>query len=152
MDTTFLECTFVGCDLTLARMGGATVRGTRFEDCRLLGVDLGAWRADGLGIEAAFVACDLDRAQAHHVDLRACTFEGGRARASAWTGADLRGVAFDGVDLTGARFEGCDLRDADLRGARGYRLDPTRNRVAGLRVALPEAATLLAELGLRLDG
>lgn len=151
-DASFVDCTFTGCDLTLASMDGATVRGVRFERCRLLGIDVGAWRDDALGIEARFVDCDLDRLQAANVDLRACAFEDGRAREAAFERCDLRGVAFEGIELSGARFEGCDLRDADLRGARGYAIDATRNRVAGTRVALPEALSFLAVLGLRLEG
>lgn len=151
-DATFLDCTFEGCDLTMADMRGATVRGVRFETCRLLGVDLGSWRDDGLGVEATFQGCDLDRVRAVGLDLRACTFEGGRARASEWTRCDLREVAFDDVDLDGARFAGCDLRDADLRSARRYRIDPGSNRVEGVRVALPEALSFLEVVGVRLDG
>lgn len=148
---TFVDCTFDGCDLTMAVMADATVRGATFRTCRLLGVDIGAWRDDGLGIEAAFLDCDLDHLVVSGVDLRACRFEGGHAHSSEWVRADLRKVRFDAIDLSGARFSRCDLREADLRSALGYRIDPEANRVKGLRVALPDALGFLTALGLDVD-
>ena len=151
-DARFLDCVFIDCDLSMARLDAVTLRGVRFEACRLAGVDMGALRDDGLGIEATFDACDLDRVQIAHADLRACVFTGGRARGASLRRCDVRSVAFDGVDLTHATFLGCDLREADLRSARGYRIDPSSNRVSGMRVALPEALSFLVMLELELDG
>lgn len=147
----FIDCVFEGCDLTMARMAGTSVRGTRFEACRLLGVDVGAWRSDGLGIEATFRDCDLDHLQAHGVDLRACVFEGGHARRSDWRRADLRKIVFEGIDLSGARFARCDLRGSDVRRASGVRIDVTDNRVAGLRVSMTDALRIAIDLGLDVD-
>lgn len=147
----FIDCHFEACDLTMARMNGASVRGSTFVDCRLLGVDVGTWRNDGLGIDATFRTCDLDHLRVRNVDLRACLFEGGHAHRSEWSGVDLRKVTFDGVDLRGARFTRCDLRGADVRRAEGFRIDPTANRVQGLRIGVPEALGLLIELGLDVD-
>jgi len=53
-------------------------------------------------------------------------------------------VAFDGSDLQGCRFEECDLTSADLRSARNYLISPLSNKIAGMRVSLPEALGLLA--------
>lgn len=147
----FVACRFEACDLTMAAMNDVSVRGSTFEACRLLGVDVGAWRNDGLGIEAAFRDCDLDHLRVRKVDLRACRFAGGHARRSEWAGVDLREVSFDGVELSGARFVRCDLRGADLRQASGFRIDPSENRVEEMRIALPEALALLGALGLDVD-
>lgn len=147
----FVDCVFHACDLTMARMLGTSVRGTRFEACRLLGVDVGAWRSDGLGIEATFRDCDLDLVQVHDVDLRSCTFEGGQARRSEWLRVDLREVVFDAVDLSGARFARCDLRGSDVRRASGVRIDVTDNRVTGLRVSMADALGIVIDLGIDVD-
>lgn len=150
-DSAWIDCEVVECDLTLARMDRATVRGTTFTSCRLLGVDVGAWAEDLLGTDAAFIGCDLERLQVHGVDLRGCRFEGGQARESRWTRVDLREVAFVGVDLTGARFEACDLRGADLSTATGVHLDPRANRVEGLKVDLAGAAAMAVAMGVEVD-
>lgn len=148
----FLACTFEACDLTLLDLTDAALRDVRFVDCRLRAVELGAARDDALGIEAAFVRCDLDFLRVAGRDLRACAFEGGTAREAEFDACDLRQVRFDGVDLRATRFRGCDLREADLRRARGYAFDPTENRVRGLRVAVPDGLVFLRALGIELEG
>lgn len=147
-DLTLIECALEGVDLTLADLTGAEMRGVRFEACRLLGVDVGAWRDEGLGLEVVLRDCDLTHLQASELDLRAWTFAGGRAPGATFAGCDLRGVSFAGCDLGGAHFARCDLREADLRGATGYVIDPTANRVRGLRASVPEALSFLGALGI----
>ena len=56
-----------------------------------------------------------------------------------------------GRDFEAATFARVDLRKADLRGARNYVLDVCDNRVAGMRVDLPEALGLLAALRVHLE-
>ncbi|MFA5594777.1 MAG: pentapeptide repeat-containing protein [Trueperaceae bacterium] len=63
---------------------------------------------------------------------------------AAFERCNLSGVAFDGSDLQGCRFEECDLTSADLRSARNYLISPLSNKIAGMRVSLPEALGLLA--------
>lgn len=150
-DLTLIDCTLEGVDLTLTDLTGAELRGVRFTACRLLGVDAGAWRDEGLGLEVVLKECDLTHFQAVDLDLRGWTFEGGRAPGATFAGCDLRGVAFAGCDLEGAHFVRCDLREADLRGASGYAIDPTANRVRGLRAAVPEALSFLRMVGLEVE-
>ena len=71
----------------------------------------------------------------HHVDF---------------SGASLREADFSGSDLSGARFSRTDLRRARLERARHYGIDTGDNVVTGMRVALPEAVSLLASTGVEL--
>ena len=61
-------------------------------------------------------------------------------------GADAQRVDFGGR-LAGAVFVCTDLREASLLGAIGYALDPSQNRVRGLRVDAVGTAGLLIGMG-----
>lgn len=160
----FENCTFVSCDLTEAVLRGARFQDCRFErselpmvdltqvalrnvtfdSCRLTGVDLTPLARDPLGVEASFSNCDLRFALCRRLDLTGFDFEGCLLSRAAFERCNLSGVAFDGSDLQGCRFEECDLTSADLRSARNYLISPLSNKIAGMRVSLPEALGLLA--------
>ncbi len=146
-ETRFVGCRLEDCDLSGAVLAGASFHETHFLRCRLRGVDFSAaasWRLP------RFRDCVLDEAGLIGVELPGLVLRGGSARTACFQGARLRKADFRDLDLTGAVFGGTDLREADLRGATGYALDPTANRVTGMRVTWPEAAALVEALGVRL--
>lgn len=84
-----------GADLKNARLSGADMRSTHFEEALLNGVQLN----DAILADARFHRATLDGANLRGADLQA---------------ADFREASLHGVDFTGA-----DLRKADLQGAVG---------------------------------
>ncbi|NQV05917.1 pentapeptide repeat-containing protein [bacterium] len=153
MDCRFVECTFVDTDLASASFAGSSFRAVTFERCRMTGVDwaTAAWPGHPLPGDIGFEECTLDMSSVLGAPLAGTSFDRCSARETDFSGADLSGSSFAGTDLTGAVFRGTDLRGADLRTARGYSIDVTHNRVAGMRVALPEAMSLLDGLGIDVD-
>jgi len=145
------DCMFEGCELAMVDLSDALLQWTTFSDCRLTGVRFGDVRRDAIGLSVTLEGCDLTLASFRDLDLRNCAFRACSARECEFVGCDLREVDLSGTDLEAASFARVDLRKADLRGARNYVVDVCNNRVAGMRVDLPEALGLLAALRVQLE-
>ncbi|WP_116108651.1 pentapeptide repeat-containing protein [Lewinella sp. IMCC34191] len=145
----FLDCTFQDCDLSNATLTGASFQNVHFASCKLLGLSFDA--GDPLAFAVTFADCRLQHASFHKMKLTRCAFTGCDLTEADFTAADLTGSTLVDCDLARATFENTDLRKADLREARHYRIDPTRNRVRGTRFSLPAAVGLLETFGVRID-
>jgi fluoroquinolone resistance protein len=166
----FEDCLFEGCDLREARLHDCAFVDSDLFDCDLALLDVESTSFGGVTLEACHaVGIAWSRARAAALrplgldvkdsDLSFCSFgdltlsrrrfEGCTIHEAAFERCDLRDASFRRSDLCGTTFSECDLRGADLRTARRYAIDVRHNRVAGMRVALPEAAALLA--GLEVD-
>ena len=143
------DCVFEDCDLTRMQPGDAGLHDVRFLRCKLMGV---SWERSSPGTVLAFADCDLRYASFVALALRRAPFLRCRAQEASFVDADLQHADFAGTDLTGASFQGADLRDADLSAATGAFVDPSKNRVRGLRVSLETAALLAASFGMRVAG
>ena len=150
-DSHLSDCDFVRCDLSLLDLTDAVFQDVRFDGCRLTGNHFDTLKLGALGVMAAFDACDLSFCSFRSMDLTACAFTGCVTTDAEFVRCDLTGVSFDDTDLDRCVFQANDLSGADLRNARNYRISPHGNTVTGMRVALPEALSLLAELGVDLD-
>ncbi len=145
------DCVFEGCELAMVDLSDALLQWTTFTDCRLTGVRFGDVRRDAIGLSVTLEGCDLTLASFRDLDLRTCALRACSARECEFFACDLREVDLSGTDFEAASFARVDLRKADLRGARNYVLDVCDNRVAGMRVDLPEALGLLAALRVHLE-
>lgn len=144
------DVTFQGCDLGLVKLADSSLRGARFVECKLSGVD---WsQAHPLTFDVFFRDCVLDMGSFADTRLQDLRCEAGRARDVVFANCDLRRAVFDGVDLASASFEGCDLRDADLSSSLNLSLRPDANRLEGTRLPLDAALDHLAQLGIVVPG
>ncbi len=150
-DAHLSDCDFVRCDLSLLDLTDAVFQDVRFDGCRLTGNHFDTLKLGAMGVMASFDGCDLSYCSFRGMDLTACSFTAGVTKDAEFVRCDLTGVSFDDTDLERCVFQANDLSGADLRSARNYRISPHGNTVKGMRVALPEALSLLAELGLDLD-
>jgi fluoroquinolone resistance protein len=146
----FEDVTFRGCDLSLLHLGGSALRGVRFIDCKLTGMD---WsQADDLGLGITLQDSVLDLAAFQGVGLKDLSWIGGRARDAVFTKTDLRGARLERVDLEGATFSRCDLRRADLSTCGGLRLDPLANRLERTKLPPETGLWILAKQGVVVPG
>jgi uncharacterized protein YjbI with pentapeptide repeats len=109
--------TFVDCDLTALRFTKLT--NTRFEGCKLSGVDFsgGVWR-DVLVDRTLVKFSVLRMAELQRVEFRDCTFDDVDAYETSFSNVSMPGTSLRAVELDKARFSAVDLRDAvelDLR-------------------------------------
>ena len=144
----FLDCSFKDCDLSLLRPFETTFSGTRFEGCKLAGVDwtTAYWPKIG-GLEPnAFVDCTLNYATFIGLNLKGLRLERCTARDVDFTEVDLTRAACTGTDFSESRFIQTDLTEADFTGATNYAIDATLNKLKKTKFALPEAVSLLRSL------
>ncbi len=144
--TRWIDCTFRRCNLSNAKLTGATLRSVRFESCKLLGID---WSAcETLLLELAFRECDLSYALFSEMPLENLVLIDSVLREAEFVRCNLAGADFGGSDFTGTRFVGCDLRGADCRATEGVALDPRDNRVEGARFDAAGVRGLLEAFGI----
>jgi fluoroquinolone resistance protein len=148
-DSRLEDCVFRDCDLTGAKLSHVGLRGVSFERCKLMGID---WSVLGDFPEVSFDACDLRYSVFAGLSLRRLRMIRCTASEVSFSEVDLSDANFDGTDLSGTTFQRCTLTRADLRGAHGLFLDPTRNKAKGARVATDAAVRLAQSLGLKVDG
>jgi uncharacterized protein YjbI with pentapeptide repeats len=145
---TFRECEFVGCNLNRVDVTGSRFVDCTFVDCTALAV---TWsRAAEAALSSRpwdFERCRLDLASFQEAALAGSRLVDCSLREADFGGADAQRVDFGGSLLGGAVFVSTDLREASLLGATGYALDPSENRVRGLRVDAVGAAGLLVGMG-----
>ncbi|QKE84931.1 pentapeptide repeat-containing protein [Arthrobacter sp. NEB 688] len=148
-DGTFTDCTFTGCDLSMVVLDGSRFTDCRFVECKALGVGWGRAAPAPLSTRPwDMERCRLDLGSFRDAQAAGSRFADCSMREVDLAGADLRRATFAGCDLGGATVAGTDLREADLVGASGYLLDPTANRVRGMRVDAVAAGGILRALGL----
>lgn len=148
----FVDSDFLTCDLGLVDVAGSTFLGVTIENADVVGVLWSAAFTDANHkLEVDFKDSVLSFARFEGLDLRGRRFEGCTVLEALFSACALGDASFRGSDLTGTTFEGCDLAGADLRKARGYRIDVRRNAVAGLHARMPEAIGLLHGLGIALE-
>ena len=145
------DCDFVRCDLSMLDLTDTVLQDVRFDGCRLTGNHFDTLKLGAMGVMAAFDGCDLSYCSFRSMDLSACSFTNCVTADAEFVRCDLSGVSFDDTDLSRCVFQANDLSGADLRSARNYLISPHSNQVKGMRVALPEALSLLAELGVDFD-
>lgn len=150
-DTHLSECRFERCDLSLADFTDTVFQGVEFDSCRLTGNHFDTLKTGALGVMATFDGCDLSYCSFRKMDLTACRFTNCTTADAEFVHCELAGVSFEGSDLSRCTFHANNLMGADLRGARNYVISPFGNRVKGMRVTMPEALSLLGELGVDLS-
>lgn len=146
---TFRNCSFEGCDLSLARLRGTSLQEVRFLRCKMLGVQFSECRK--LMLQIRFEECLLNMSAFNGLDLRNTTFEGCELQETDFTGADLSGSAFGHCDLLRATFFRTNLESADFRTACNYSIPPEENRLRKARFSMPEVTGLLDSYGIEIE-
>ena len=148
----FIDCTFVRCDMSLMKVTDCTFGGSRFEDCRMLGIDWtrGTWPRIPLHEPNTFVRCDLSMNTFTDLVLGAVRFEECRLREAGFRHAFLADSVFDGSDCAGADFLEADLSGASLQRTVSLIVDPRTTRLEGATVDAATGAAILESRGINL--
>jgi uncharacterized protein YjbI with pentapeptide repeats len=155
--TEFLRCSFTGCafrtsDLSLARFTSSRFVDTAFSESKLIGIDWpSVTNVRALPLTIGFEACVVSHSSFAGLNLRRLKLERCVAERVDFGGADLTEATFGETDFSGATFDDTTLTGADFRGARGYVIDPRRNRVARAKFSMPDAVGLLHALDVVID-
>ncbi|MEZ5247320.1 MAG: pentapeptide repeat-containing protein [Acidimicrobiales bacterium] len=114
--------TFVDCDLSALRFTKLT--NTRFEGCKLSGVDVSAGLLRDVVFERTLLKLSVLRmAELERVEFRDATIDDVDAYEASLAHVSMPGSVLRAVDLDKARFQAVDLRDAvelDIRSCRRF--------------------------------
>ena len=148
----FIECHFERCDLSLWRPVDSLFGASRFEDCRMLGIDwtLAVWPRVPLHGPNVFVRCEMSMGTFANLDLGPVTFEECRLRDVSYRETRMDGGRLDRSDCLGADFHGADLTGAGLVGVDGLAVDPRVTKLEGASVDGVAGAAILDMLGINL--
>lgn len=149
----FVDCRFRDCDLSLIQVTATAFSTTRFEKCRIIGVDWtrADWGGVLLGVPLSFRECAISHSTFIGLHLRGSVIRDCAAVNVDFREADLREADLRGTDFSDSLFGRTDLCRADLRGARNYQIAAAQNTVTGARFSLPEALSLLYGLDIVLE-
>jgi uncharacterized protein YjbI with pentapeptide repeats len=145
----FESCRFVRCDLTRSSWKMSSLRGVRFEGCKLLGVDLGAVQANP---EVEFDACNLELVSFDNLHLRGVVFRNCALQGATFEATNLVEADFAGSDLGNVLFRRADLTGADLSTAERAVFLPSETRCKDARISTETAVGIAQALGLRVAG
>ncbi|CAM2063970.1 Pentapeptide repeat-containing protein [Sulfidibacter corallicola] len=157
-ETTFFKCGFVDCrfhDCTLGmiKLDGCTFSNTHFEASSLRGVNWSAVSTPEIRLycPVTFSNCMLDYASFFGMNLKQTRIHGCMARNADFREADLSEADLTHTDFTDSEFDQTNLTGADLRDAKNYRIDVTRNKIKKAHFSMPEAMSLLYMLGIDIN-
>lgn len=154
-DCKFHRCVFKKCDLSLAKLDGTVFTETKFEDCKLLGINwtTSAWGKSKVAAmkPVDFTGCSLNYNVFMGMSLRRVVMTQCTALDVGFEDANLSEADCRETDFAGSRFSRTDLTGADFRRARNYSISPLSNKIKGAKFTLPEAMSLLDGLGIVLE-
>lgn len=143
----FKKCKFTNCNLSLAKLNNTKIIDTEFVDSKLLGIN---WSDVGVVIIAAYRNCILDSSSFNDMNLTKVGFSGCSLVESVFSNVKLQRVKFDECDLSGCQFHNSDLSHSDFSTAKNYFISADSNKLHQAIFSLPEAASLLANLDIKL--
>jgi fluoroquinolone resistance protein len=137
----FIDCIFIECDLSLAKIYKTTFRDIVFKNCKMLGLRFDTCNA--LGLSFSFEGCQLNHSSFYKTKIKRMAFADSQLIETDFSEADLTSVRFENSNLEGAMFDRTILETADLRSSYNYSIDPEFNRIKGAKFSITGVAGLL---------
>ena len=149
----FRDCVFNSCSVRNIRSDVSLLKGAEFTGCRLFGMNFSELGGGGPFDEPLYRMQDSELRYCYFInmELKKFRFASNSFSDCEFSSCQMPGSDFSGCDLTATSFSGCDLRNCDFRRAAGYRIDIASNRLKDALFSLPEAVSLLAGLGIKVE-
>ncbi|MCB9421486.1 MAG: pentapeptide repeat-containing protein [Ardenticatenaceae bacterium] len=145
---TFRDCEFQDCDLSLIDVEYCAVQRTKFQGCKLAGVN---WAKVERIQWPAFHDCNLSYNTFMGLDLERAVITGCVAKEAYFDECNLTDANCTGTDFSNGRFFHTNLTRVDFTDARNYFIAPHLNTLKKTKFAMPEALALLHGLDIILD-
>lgn len=142
----FFDCVFNHCELSLTTIVNASLRDVQFKDCKLVGIDF--TKCDPSLFRIGFDTCLIDTCNFSSLKLKQTRFIRSIIRESRFIETILQEADFEDSDLEQTLFHQCDLEKANFSDAKNYSINPLTNKIKGAIFSLPEAVSLLKDLGI----
>ncbi|PKO00896.1 MAG: hypothetical protein CVU42_01930 [Chloroflexi bacterium HGW-Chloroflexi-4] len=150
----FRHCNFQNCDLSLTNLKDSSFINTRFEDCKLAGINWtqSEWASSKLIQKPAdFIGCVLNYSSFMGLNLEKILMTHCIAHDVSFEDANLSYVDCTCTDFENSRFAHTNLTSTDMRGAKNYNIDPILNTLKKTKFSMPDAMSLLYNLPIILE-
>lgn len=151
----FVNCEFKNCDLSLSKFPGSVFNNTSFIESKIIGINWAqaSWSSTDLGVPIRFIKSSINHSTFIGLKLNGIQVKDCQVVNVDFREADLSNADFSGSDLSGSLFGNTNLTRANFQSARNYIIDPGCNELEKVKFSLPEAMSLLFNLGIILgDG
>lgn len=145
----FADCVFSGCDLSNIKVDKCGFQNVEFNGCKLLGILFTEIKS--IFIKWVYKKCSIGLCDFSGLNIKNSRFLECMVRETDFVDADLSGSDFSGSDLQASKFQNTNLEKADFRGAKNYYIDPTANKLKQAFFSYPEALSLLAAFGIKVE-
>ena len=152
-DCKFLECVFKNSNLGLVKLTQTRFIETRFELCKIIGVNwtLLNWTGITMSAPVGFDSCDISFSAFNSLKLPGLMIRNCKAHDVGFEYCDLTGADFFKTDLTNTRFSSSELNNCDFREASNFSINPTENSIEGANFSFPEVLNLLSSFRIKMD-
>jgi len=137
----FIECTFISCDLSMAKTENTVFTRVKFENCKLLGVNFS--ECSKFAFSVYFKDSVLNYCHFEKNDFRKSRFEDCLIKEAGFFDSDLSLAQFDNCDLSDSVFEGCNLSKCDFTTSNNYSISPSENNIKKAKFSYPGVLGLL---------
>lgn len=145
----FIDCTFISCDLSMARLENAVFTRVKFIQCKLLGVDFSL--CSTFAFSVSFEDCILNYCVFLKNNLKKTIFNKCIIKEASFFDTDLTSASFIECDLSEAIFERNNLSKCDFRTAYNYDIIPSENNIKKAMFSLPGVVGLLGHLNIIIE-
>jgi uncharacterized protein YjbI with pentapeptide repeats len=146
---TFLDCEFVECNLSLAKLNGVLLNEVQFTRCKLLGVNFSNCNAFLFAVN--FDNCQLNLASFYTLKLQEKVFKNCSLQEVDFTQSNLSKTVFNNCDLSRAIFKQANLEKTDFRTSFNFSIDPELNKMYKAKFSKEHLEGLLGEYGLEVE-
>lgn len=149
----FVNCNFYNCNLISLASKHSEVKNAVFKKCNLIGVHWYELLPAGKYAHSITTLkdCYLKYNTFSEMTFRKFDFTSNIIQESMFEECDLQESNFQDCRLEATEIYKCDIRKADFRGAAGYVIDISSNKMKQAKFSYPEVISLLNSLEIKID-
>ncbi len=145
----FSDCRFMDCNLSLVSVKSSALKEIEFIDCKISGVDFS--QVNPFLLELKFVGSIVENCIFQDLGLKKTSFVNCSLKNTDFSGAKLTEAKFLDCDLSDATFDNTDLQKADFRTSKNFRINPTKNQLAGAKFSRNTIDGLLLDFKINIE-
>ena len=145
----FIDCIFIGCNLSMAKLIKTAFKNVQFKDCKLTGLHFDD--CEPFLFEVAFDHCGLEMASFYRMKMQKTKFLHCILKTVEFSESNLEQSVFSECDLNDAIFNNTRLEKADFRTAYNYVIDPALNKIKKAKFGYAGISGLLQQFDIVIE-
>lgn len=146
----FYQCVFQDCRVLNVQPGGSKFQGVSFVRCKVAGFNFGRLET-ALLFDVTIRDCKILSCTFPRLDLTKSKFSSNEMDDCLFDDSDLRGLDFSGTSFGETHFRHCNLEKANFTEATNFIINPLENKIKGAIFSVGSALELLNVFGIVLN-